>query len=190
MGSIGSVLGRRILEKTAKSRLKLFEKYLNGKKILDVGLGSGSMAHIISIKDFDVKGIDVTETSLYPELKPIIYDGENIPSKDEKYDVGLLICVLHHCPKQLKVLEETMRVSKRVIIIEDTYRSVFEKMMISARDSVGNFEFYPHEYRSTSGWQEIFKNKGWKVIHKKEWSSVAFYGMYGRQTLFVIEKDK
>lgn len=176
-----------LMEHTATSRLRLFEKHILGKKILDVGVGAGSMAKVIKNRGFDVIGIDVTNTSLYPEIVPIIYDGENFPLKSDSCNTGLLICVLHHCKNPMKVLEETMRLCKRVIIIEDTYRNKLERILISARDNVGNFEFYQHDYHKTYEWEKIFEKRGWHSIYTKEWSSVEFYGMYGRQTLFVIE---
>lgn len=176
-----------LMERTTLVRLNLFENKLIGNKILDVGLGTGSMAKILLDRKFDVRSIDVTNTSLYSEIDPIIYDGENIPMATKSCDTGLLICVLHHCSNPMKVLEETMRVCKRVIIIEDTYRNDLEKMLISARDNIGNFEFFQHQYHKTKEWERIFKNMGWQTLYVKEWSSVTFYAMYGRQTLFVIE---
>lgn len=188
------LLARRVtvwlMERTATSRLRLFEKHILGKKILDVGVGAGSMAKVIKDKGLDEVGIDVTNTSLYPEVVPVIYDGENISFKSRSRDTGLLICVLHHCSNPMRVLEETMRVCKRVIIIEDTYRNEIERILISARDNVGNFEFYQHDYHKTREWEKIFKIRGWHSIYTKEWSSLEFYGMYGRQTLFVIEPKR
>ena len=187
-------LGRKIkkfsvmlLEKTAGQRLGLFEYYLLGKKVIDIGLGTGIMAKLLMKKNFKVVGVDVTNTTLYPRIQPILYDGKKIPFKNNSMDTGLLICVLHHCIKQIDVLKEAMRVCKRIIIMEDTFRNEFERFLVSARDSVGNFEFYSHDYHSSEDWLKIFDKLGWKSIYTKEWSSVTFYGMYGRQTLFVIE---
>lgn len=177
------------LENKASLRLKRFNKYIIGKKILDVGLGSGSMAKILSDKNYTMFNIDVSNTSLYPSIQPLIYNGEDIPYKAEYCDTALLISVLHHCTNPMKVLEETMRVAKRIIIIEDTFRNQFEKILVSARDSVGNFEFYKHQYYMTNEWITIFKKRRWKIIHKEEWSSLEYYGMYGRQTLFVLEPE-
>lgn len=190
LGKLSRGLAIRLMEKGSIERLNLFKRYIKGEKILDVGVGTGSMYKILDDKGFKVDGIDVSDTSLYPEIKARKYDGENFPYKSKTFDTGLLVCVLHHCGKQLRVLEETMRTCSRVIIIEDTFRNQFERKFVSARDMVGNFEFFDHEYRSSKDWLNIFKKRGWKTVYKKEWSSMTFYGMYGRQTLFVIEKEK
>lgn len=189
LGVFTRKIGVRLLEGASRSRLKFFEKHLYGENILDVGLGTGSMGKILKNKGFRLIGIDVDNTSLYGDIQPVIYDGRDIPFPTNKFDTGMLICVLHHCNDQLKVLEETMRVCKRVIIIEDTFRNNLERFLVGIRDSVGNFEFYYHKYRSTNEWLRVFKIKHWKVISKKEWSSLSFFGMYGRQTLFVIERE-
>lgn len=182
-----NVLARKLMEKTARVRFQLFKEYIRGEKILDVGVGVGAMSKILMGNGYKITGIDVTRTSLYPTILPVIYDGENIPLARKTCDTGLLICVLHHCFNPSRVLDETMRVCKRAIIIEDTYRNNFEKLLISARDNVGNFEFYQHEYHTTKEWLKIFQKKGWKSIKIIEWSSIEFYGLYGRQTMFVIE---
>lgn len=178
---------RRLLERTAQQRYKLFSDFLNGKKILDVGVGGGSMSHLLVSQGKKVSGIDVVNTSLYEHITPVLYDGENIPFQDKSHDVATIICVLHHCTDQLRVLEEAMRVSKRVVIIEDTFRNSFERALVSARDCIGNWEFYDHPYRTTQDWRDVFTERGWKVTYSKEWSSIELYGMYGRQTLFVID---
>ncbi len=191
-GSIGNTVrkvARSLMELNARSRFNLFEKYIVGSKILDVGVGAGSMSKILISRRFKVVGVDVVNSSLYPGITAKIYDGENLPLKNGSMDTGLLICVLHHCSNPMKVLEETMRVCKRIVIIEDTYRNEFERFLVSARDSVGNFEFYHHDYHRTEDWIKIFMKLGWKSIYTKEWSSIEFYGMYGRQTLFVIEPN-
>ena len=131
--------------------------------------------------------MDVTNTSLYPNIIPTIYNGNKFPYKNNEFDTGLLICVLHHCPLQVTVLQEAMRTCKRLVILEDTYRNKFEKILVAARDNVGNFEFYMHKYRSTQDWLKLFDKLNWKSIYTKDWSNISSYGMYGRQTFFVIE---
>lgn len=155
--------------------------------MLDVGVSAGSMSNLLVSQGKKVSSIDVVDTSVYEHITPMLYDGENIPFKDKSHDVATIICVLHHCDDQLRVLEEAMRVYKRVIIIEDTFRNSFERALVSVRDCIGNWEFYDHPYRTTQDWNNIIKERGWKVTYVKEWSSVEFYGIYERQTLFVID---
>jgi len=156
-------ISQSLAEKVANRRLSMFKKYLT-KNILDIGLGGGSISKILIDKNFKVKNLDVTNTSLYPNIIPTIYNGNKFPYKNNEFDTGLLICVLHHCPLQVTVLQEAMRTCKRLVILEDTYRNKFEKILVAARDNVGNFEFYMHKYRSTQDWLKLFDKLNWKSI--------------------------
>lgn len=181
----------KIAEYTARKRVQMIRKYLVGKKVLDIGLGSGSTSALLINKGYKLQGVDVVNASLYSNIQPLIYNGKDLPFADKKFDNGLLICVLHHCGKnQISVLRESMRVCKRLVIVEDTFRNKFEKFLVAARDSVGNFEFYHHHYRTVSDWKSVFKKLGWKTASEKSWSNISVFGMYGRQTFFVIEPEK
>lgn len=187
--SIGQ-LARKLMTYSVKFRLSKIESDLKGPEILDVGLGTGAITNYLIKHNHKVTSIDVVDKSIYSNISPVLYDGENIPFSAKSFDTGLLISVLHHCTNPIRVLEETMRVCKRIIICEDTYRNRFEHILNSARDNISNFEFYQHLYHSTDEWNKIFKKRGWHSIKTQEWSNISFYGMYGRQTLFVIEPIK
>ena len=137
---------------------------------------------------YHIVGLDVDNTSLWKEIQPVIYDGKIIPFKNNVFDNTTVICVLHHCQKQEQLLNEIMRVSKRAIVIEDTYRNQLEHIAIAIRDSIENWEFYKHTYRSYPEWKKLCENNGWKVKHVKSWSSWDFGVLYGHQTCFVIEQ--
>lgn len=179
-------IGRKMAEHDACRSFRRFQRFLVGG-VLDVGVGTGSMAKILGDHGFRVIGIDIADSSMYPEIIPVVYDGSRMPFRSKSHDNALLICVLHHCTDAIGVLTETMRVTKRLILIEDTFRNGVEKALVSARDCLGNFEFYDHHYRTTREWEAIISAKNWQVVHKEEWSSFTWYGMYGRQTLLVTE---
>lgn len=179
-------IGRKAAEHDAKRSFCRFRRFLAGG-VLDVGVGTGSMAKVLDDHGFRVTGIDIVDSSIYPEVIPLVYDGSRMPFDSKSHDNALLICVLHHCTDPFAVLTETMRVAKRVILVEDTFRNGVEKALVSARDCLGNFEFYDHHYRTTGEWKHIINAKKWRVVHSEEWSSLSWYGMYGRQTLLVTE---
>lgn len=172
----------------ASPRLLLIKEYILGNRVLEVGLGMGTLAHGMQLAGYDVKGLDVDNTSLYKELQPIIYNGFKFPLKSNSIDTVTIVCVLHHCKDQLAVLRESMRVGKRIIVIEDTYRNRIEHLLIAFRDSFENWEWYKHQYRSYDDWKNICNNEGWKVQHIKSWSSFDFGILYGYQTLFIVDK--
>lgn len=178
----------RASKQFAYPRWKIIKKNIVGTKILDFGLGMGSLAKCMIDDGYKVTGLDVDNTSLWKEIQPVLYDGKTIPFKANSFDNSTVICVLHHCQNQNEVLKEIMRVSKRAIVIEDTYRNSLEHLAIALRDSIENWEFYKHTYRPYNEWKALCEDNGWKVKHVRSWSSWDFGILYGYQTCFIIEK--
>ena len=98
-----------------------------------------------------------------------------------------IVHVLHHCDDGIKVLEEAKRVAKRVIVIEDTFRSKFEWLVISIGDAVTNFEFKWHKFRKSNEWKKIIKKHNWKLIAFENWFEILISSLYSYYCLFVIE---
>jgi len=176
-----------IMMRKARIVWKHIGKHVAGKKILDVGMGSGSFSYFMHKKGLEVNSVDVAKLSIYEDLELVIYDGENLPFKTNEFDTAVIIHVLHHCSDGLRVLEEAKRCAKRVIFIEDTYRNIFEWFVIATFDSVTNFEFWWHKYRPVAEWRKILKNKGWKIIASDQWSEGGITSPFGRYCMFVIE---
>ncbi|KKQ34024.1 MAG: Methyltransferase type 11 [Candidatus Collierbacteria bacterium GW2011_GWC2_44_18] len=162
-------------------------KYTKGKKVLDVGMGSGSISYLLNKKGFSVTSVDVANLSIYEDLKPIIYNGHKLPFKDNQFDTAVIVHVLHHCNDGVEVLKEAKRVSKRVIFVEDTFRNSVEWFFDAAFDSLGNFEFWWHKYRKISEWRQVLTENEWKIMAFDEWSEVGIASLYGRYCMFVIE---
>ena len=161
--------------------------YIKGKKVLDIGMGSGSNSYLLKKKGFDIAGVDVANLSIYEDLKPVIYDGHKLPFKDNRFETAVIIHVLHHCYDGLEVLKEAKRVAKRVVFIEDTFRNSGEWFFDAVFDSLGNFEFWWHKYRKVSEWRQIITKNGWRVAAFEEWSETGIVTPYGRYCMFVIE---
>ncbi len=160
---------------------------LSGNKILDVGLGAGTLSCLLMKKGFDVTGLDVCDLSIYEDLKPTIYNGTLMPYKDNEFDVSLLISVLHHCEDPTKVISEAKRVAKRTIIIDDTFTNPLEKVVVSVNDMITNGEFYFHKYRRLLEWEEVLKGMGYKVVFSHQWSEFPAFVIYCRYCIVVIE---
>lgn len=171
----------------AKPRAELILKEVVGRRVLEVGMGMGVLAQILEESGKEVVGLDVDDTRLDPRSKPVLYEGKLMPFEDKQFDCAMIVCVLHHCDDQETVLGEAMRVAKRVIVIEDTYRNWLERKLIAWRDSVENWEFYPHLYHSWGEWRELCRGHGWRVRHVKSWSNWDFGVLYGHQTCFVLD---
>lgn len=116
-----------------------------------------------------------------------MYDGEHIPYGDKAFDAAIIIHVLHHCSDKEKVLKEAIRVSKRVIFIEDTFYNVFDLVFLQIQDALTNFEFRLHDFESVKGWEKIINKNGWKIISIKRWSEFMVTSLYSKYVKFVIE---
>jgi ubiquinone/menaquinone biosynthesis C-methylase UbiE len=162
-------------------------KHVLGKKVLDVGMGSGGNSFFLNRKGFDVTSVDVADLSIYEDLKPVIYDGHKLPFKDNQFDTAVIVHVLHHCSDGLEVLNEAKRVAKRVVLVEDTFRNKFEWFWVATFDSITNGELWWHKYRMVSEWKTIIKKNGWKVKAFSEWSEAWVTSPYGRYCMFVLE---
>jgi ubiquinone/menaquinone biosynthesis C-methylase UbiE len=102
-----------------------------GAKILDVCTGTGRQAFAFGRKGFDVIGIDLSEGMLrkavrekgYENVRFVISNAEELPFKDDHFDVTCISFGLHEMPNLIrkKVLQEMDRVTKtkgKIIIVD------------------------------------------------------------------------
>ncbi|HEX7964028.1 MAG TPA: class I SAM-dependent methyltransferase [Candidatus Saccharimonadales bacterium] len=151
----------RIAAPRARDTYRYVKQYLRpGEKLLDIGPGICDVTLLFQKAGYPIIGVDVQDISCTPLIKPVLYDGRTMPFTDQQFDTTLFLTVLHHIPKgqQEQVLREAVRVSKRVLITEDVYRTVFAKYVTFAIDSLLNFEFigHPHSNRDTQEWYQLF----------------------------------
>ena len=171
----------------SKTTFDRIAKFIKGKKLLDVGVGAGGISKFLTKKGFFVSGLDIADVALFEGTNVRVYNGSDFPFKDNSFETALIVHVLHHCADSLRVLEEAKRVANRVIIIEDTYRNIFEKLIVSISDCLGNWEFYIHPYHTAEWWRNLVAKKGWNLVHMESYSELTYNYLYGRYVLFVIE---
>jgi ubiquinone/menaquinone biosynthesis C-methylase UbiE len=102
-----------------------FQKYLPGKKILDVGCGPGRDVEAFCKRGFDVTGIDLTLSFVemaqkrVPEAKVIQMDMRHLEFPDESFDGIWSLASLIHIPKKdiKKTLEGFYRVLEKKGVI-------------------------------------------------------------------------
>ena len=111
---------------------------VNGKKILDVGVGELSK---IAVEKFgcEVTCIDVDREALKRaeeenkryvmegKMKFENYDASNLPYRDSSFDICISWCALHHTPVERRedFINELFRVAKEKIIIADFTKRSF-----------------------------------------------------------------
>jgi len=133
--------------------------------ILDIGTGNGVLCRRLRNIGHRIMPLDVQDKSFISSVRPRIYNGQRLPFDDKHFDISLLIAVLHHIPIPEKVVQEAKRVSKRIIIMEETFSNIFEKYVIHFVDSLFNLEFVGHSHSNKTDmeWKKIFQHHDLKL---------------------------
>jgi ubiquinone/menaquinone biosynthesis C-methylase UbiE len=145
----------------AGQKFKRLDPFLKSTDhILELGSGLGTVTHYFQHQGRQITPVDIDDLSLFAHIKPIIYNGKNIPFDDKTFDVVLLLTVLHHTANLVSILTEARRVGQKIMIIEDIYDHRFQQYLTYGVDSLINFEFqgHPHNNQTDSQWQKIFKS--------------------------------
>jgi len=172
---------------------KLLPYIDDGESVLDIGCGLGYQARDIQRKkQVTVTGIDVVDyTDSDFECK--LFDGAHIPFPNQSFDVSYLAYVLHHAEKPIKLLSDALRVTKkRVIILEDTPRNDFDRLLDAYHGwSFNKFYHLKHKsvFRTRKQWETIFKEfrvNSIKTIPLGRFEREPYFPI--SRTLFVLEK--
>jgi len=176
----------RLGENRGKEFADWITPFLSKKnKILDIGTGTGHVCQELNNRGYKAHPLDVENLSFTPNVNPQIFDGKRIPYLRNAFDVSLLLTVLHHTDKPEEVLRESVRVARRIIIIEDIYTSSLHKYTTFFFDSLLNLEFagHPHSNKSDSEWRAIFKAHKLRLVEARYFRS---YGIF-KQVVYVLE---
>ena len=151
--------------------------FLRGGTIADIGCGDGLVAAGLK-KQHEIFLIDVVAYVDTRVALPFrLYSGHGALPIDGKVDCSLLLTVLHHSEDPLGLIEETMRVTaKRIIVIESVVPERkapdFDTQFIVAAffDWFYNRVLHtgvpvPFNYNSVGGWKSIFERQGWRAAY-------------------------
>lgn len=103
-------------------RKKLLDKWVFGKKVLDIGCGTGIYVDYLAKKGFDAVGVDFVKEFIdfakkHRQGKFLVNNAYKLPFKDKSFDTVIMFDVLEHIEDELKVLTEIKRISKNRIIL-------------------------------------------------------------------------
>lgn len=149
--------------------VKVISPFLKeGEKLIDIGSGTCNICELLKEK-FEVVPLDILDYSFVKTIKPIIYDGNLIPFNDNTFDVALILTTLHHSASPEKIILEAMRVSKRIVIIEDIYHNNADKYKTYFLDSLLNLDFWkhPHSNKTDNEWRQTFAQLNLNLIEAK-----------------------
>lgn len=155
-------------------------------KILDIGSGPCNICRILRERGYNITPIDVQNLSIVDNIRPLLYDSVKIPFNDNTFDVALILTVLHHTPDPVLIIKEAVRVSKKIIIIEDIYNNIPHKYLTYFFDSLTNFEFkgHPHTNKNDEQWKSTFNMLKLKLIDFK----YSYYLPVFKHGTYVLEK--
>ena len=136
--------------------------------VLDLGCGDGLIGHIIAQQRKDIKifGADVLLRSR-TFIPAISFDGQKLPFESEKFDMVMMVDVLHHAQDIQAVLLEASRVAKKYLILKDHLSDrILAKSTLRLMDTIGNLRYgvyLPYNYLSMREWQELFRQCDLKI---------------------------
>lgn len=151
--------GRKFVERKLE---KIIPHLIPGSTILDIGSGNGLITKVLREKKYIVTPLDIQEGQYDDSVAPIVYGGKKMPFKDQSFDTGILLTILHHTTNQEEIIAEASRVCRQIIIMEDVYDNEFQKYYTFFFDSIVNL-FYspcPHTNRTDKNWRVLFKRYG------------------------------
>ncbi|MBI2653415.1 class I SAM-dependent methyltransferase [Candidatus Woesearchaeota archaeon] len=165
------------------------KKFLKGK-FLDIGAGRCYIAKEIQVKNnVKVTCLDVKDLS-QTDMKVVVYDGKNMPFKNNQFNSALIAYVLHHCEEPLAVLKEAIRVCKgNIVIFEDTKPSPITNAMDFLSNRLRGVET-PFKFKTEKEWLGIFKKLNLKIVAVKHNVEREWFYPFVEHTMFVVKKDR
>jgi SAM-dependent methyltransferase len=180
---------RRMVGRSYDMALELARVLPRGARVLDVGCGSGYIAHHLSaLLGACVKGIDVRRATDAP-IDYASFDGTRVPAGEGSFDAVLLCYVLHHAQDQPAFLREVRRVLREgglAVVYEDLPESAWDAGMCRAHERAWRGRTGPCTFRPVGGWREVFEAAGFEVVSARRLSRWRNLTHPVRRALFVL----
>ena len=158
---------RRLVGRSYDMALELARVLPPRARVLDVGCGSGFIAHHLSaLLGTRVSGIDVRRGIDAP-IDYAAFDGAHFPAEDDSFDAVLLCYVLHHAQDQPAFLHEVRRVLRAdglVVVYEDIPEGRLDSVACRAHDRAWRARTGPCTFRLWEEWRRVFTSAGFEVV--------------------------
>lgn len=179
-GSVGGVQRRwrrerrrRLVGRSYDMALELARVLPPRSRVLDVGCGSGFIAHHLSaLLGTRVSGIDVRKNVDAP-IDYAAFNGVHFPVDDNSFDAVLLCYVLHHAQDQPAFLREVRRVLRGgglVVIYEDIPEAAWDAVACQVHDRKWRARTGPCTFRLWEEWRSVFTSSGFEVLSERRLS--------------------
>ena len=183
---------RRMIGRSYDMALEVARVLPRGARVLDVGCGSGFIAHHLSaLVGARVVGLDVRKTTDAP-IEYLRYDGARFPAPDHSFDAVLLCYVLHHAQEQCDFLREVRRVLRGgglAVVYEDIPASLWDAAVCRAHDRSWRGRTGPCAFRREGEWRALFDAGGLSVIAERRLSRWRNFTHPVRRHLYVLRSD-
>ena len=142
-------------------------------RVLDVGSGDGLLARgVLDLRpDVQIQGVDVLARPT-SHIPVDLFDGVKLPYGDREFDVVMMVDVLHHAARQDQLLEEMVRVSKRLLVVKDhSLRGLLARRTLAFMDWVGNARHgvaLPYSYWTPTQWDRAYSRLELRVVQHRE----------------------
>lgn len=116
---MGLVVMREFREwkkKPSQLKLRYLDRFVVGKKVLDIGCGMGFYSEYLANKGFDVTAIDTEKQFVPKRSKFELASANDLPFEDEAFDTVLRFDILEHVEDEKRVLREVKRVCRERLI--------------------------------------------------------------------------
>lgn len=189
----GETSARLISEHLAHNVASVAPYIAAGSSVLDVGAWDGLLGEaLIQRLSCRVLGVDVVDRN-QGRIPFRLFDGDRLPvAEDERFDVVLLLYVLHHAADDLALLREARRVLAPggcVIVGEDVVERLGQRL-----HTLGFHVFllvfqglgWKGRFRPARAWQERFAEAGLRVDQAAHVGSQGGRRFFPDNVLFVL----
>ncbi|HDR6313080.1 TPA: class I SAM-dependent methyltransferase [Bacillus cereus] len=168
----------------AKEMIQLYKK----EKLIDIGIGTGAFASLVSENNESVVGVDVSEKMLetckekYPTYHLEVGSFTNTNQEDEAFDIVISSFCFHEVlpSERKKACEEVYRIVRkegRLLLLDIMFVSHFA--LNEAREQIGrkwdSTEVYPFVYELDTLLRETgFSSVNWRQTAPCHWALVAY----------------
>lgn len=164
-----------------------------GAEVLDVGCGTGFIAHHLSaMLGAGVVGLDLGSMA-DASIDYRRYDGRRFPVTDDSFDAVTLCYVLHHAQNVELMLDEMRRVLRDgglAVVYEDIPRSWWDKGVCWIHNRQWRGRTGPCTFRLASGWRALFESGGFEIVAERRLSRWRNLTHPVRRRLFLLRVNE
>lgn len=172
--------------RTAKSQVRLVQKYASGTNLLDIGCAQGFFLYSASKARYNIKGIEISQDAAEYAVREFGLDVEAKPFEELRFpenhfDVVTLWQVLEHVPYPLTILKEVHRILKPgglLVVSTPDIAGIPAKIL---RKRWWDIKRLHINQFSTKTLRDILQNGGFKNI-----SSVSYRGFVSLSILLTM----